>query len=338
MPTPHTLPSQAVAALTRLRETARSRSADAPEAKAELAHYVNALVGAGWPMSAVAAPLGVTRQEIHRINKQSSTLPRPARLPKVPALPEPAPEPSAKELRAPQTLTPAEAKRLRELAPLASKVRGVTAEDDPKREASEKFSKLLAEAWIRGVPRTELQKVTGQSPAAMRARLARHGYINRGASERPYKGRQAEFARKRDTCKYGHEFTPENTYEYTRPDGRVVRSCRACHVRRQRESVAARTATSTTCRNGHPLTDENTSEYTRRDGTVVRLCRVCVEQRGAESAAQQRQEVCKRGHEMTPENTYEYHRKDGKVIRTCRRCKTLRQREYEQRHGITSHR
>lgn len=36
-------------------------------------------------------------------------------------------------------------------------------------------------------------------------------------------------------CKHGHEFTPENTYNGTRANGRPFRDCRACVLRRSRE-------------------------------------------------------------------------------------------------------
>lgn len=39
-------------------------------------------------------------------------------------------------------------------------------------------------------------------------------------------------------CKYGHEFTPENTYYFTRPDGRVMRQCKKCVAERNRKRYA----------------------------------------------------------------------------------------------------
>ncbi|OIV39137.1 hypothetical protein BIV57_02055 [Mangrovactinospora gilvigrisea] len=292
-----------------MREGARRGGPASAASRAALAHYIQALADAGWAKSAMAEPLGVTRQEVHRLSRQAEALPRPATLPAVPALPA-KPTTSARTARRESPkITASEAKRLRELAPLATKVRGVTAEHDPARTASVEYSVLLAELWKRGVSRQELARITGQAPATIRARLARHGHINRGASERPYKGKQAEFAKRREYCKFGHEFTPENTYEYRRPDGRVARTCRACHARRQREHAHSVRAT--------------TGRRTPRPA--------------GRTAQPARQTVCKRGHRMTPENTYEYTQKSGKIARTCRQCKVLRQRAYEQRHGITSH-
>lgn len=36
-------------------------------------------------------------------------------------------------------------------------------------------------------------------------------------------------------CIYGHEYTPENTYVYTREDGTEEHQCRECNRRRQRD-------------------------------------------------------------------------------------------------------
>ncbi|WP_139275541.1 hypothetical protein [Mangrovactinospora gilvigrisea] len=332
------MPDQVGQELLRLRAAAREKGPDANEAKSMLSHYILALVEAGWAKSAIATPMEVTRQEVHRLSLQAAKLPAPRSLPEVPPLP--AKEPAAsKKLRDTPQISPSEAKRLRELAPLATKVRGVTPEDDPSRAAAVEYGQLLADLWKRGVSRKELQRITGQAPATIRARLARHGHINRGATEQPYKGKQAEFAKKREYCKAGHEFTPENTYEYHRPDGRIARSCRTCHARRQREMVESRKElTGAVCPKGHPLTDDNTVAYNRKDGTEVKLCRICLEARQEHSSSAQRKDTCKRGHAFTPENTYEHQRPDGKVVRTCRKCKMIRQREYEERHGITSHR
>lgn len=64
-------------------------------------------------------------------------------------------------------------------------------------------------------------------------------------------------------CKYGHEFSEQNT---RRVNGRRV--CVQCANRRRRESAKRRR---THCKNGHLLTDESTRVYA--DGR--RFCREC---------------------------------------------------------------
>jgi hypothetical protein len=39
-------------------------------------------------------------------------------------------------------------------------------------------------------------------------------------------------------CKNGHEYTPENIWNYTCPDGRVTRFCIACRVGRSQDANA----------------------------------------------------------------------------------------------------
>lgn len=69
-------------------------------------------------------------------------------------------------------------------------------------------------------------------------------------------------------CKHGHEFTPENTRRYTRPNGRTARVCRKCHTS-GRERVLA-----THCGAGHEFTPDNT--YIPPSGRYrTRQCRQC---------------------------------------------------------------
>jgi hypothetical protein len=78
----------------------------------------------------------------------------------------------------------------------------------------------------------------------------------------------------RTHCKWGHEYTPENTYV----DPHGGRFCRSCRRRRYQETIKRRmdegriaAARSDTCGHGHPWTSENT--YIDRQGD--RHCRAC---------------------------------------------------------------
>ena len=63
--------------------------------------------------------------------------------------------------------------------------------------------------------------------------VPKHGYDKTGQS----RSRAGVFNGCKTHCKYGHEFTPENTYYYTSPKG-TARRCAACHRRRAAERKA----------------------------------------------------------------------------------------------------
>lgn len=86
-------------------------------------------------------------------------------------------------------------------------------------------------------------------------------------------------------CKWGHEFTEENTYR----DSTNRRICKACQ--RERQAVyrsqygegpgqGSFNATKTHCAKGHPYDEENTRfEYTK-NGNLRRACRACSKENG----------------------------------------------------------
>lgn len=87
------------------------------------------------------------------------------------------------------TLTEAEIKKLKELAPMARTTSGSTPMDSPVRKATRDFSKLIIKFHSRGVIWRELADVTGLSEAGVRSRAARHGYHNGPPpSIPPYRG------------------------------------------------------------------------------------------------------------------------------------------------------
>lgn len=132
--------------------------------------------------------------------------------------------------------------RLRLLGPLAVANRGSIPLTDPRRIGAVEFTWLLAEARRRGVPTRELTAATGMRWPTLDQRLRRHAMT---ATVPPsiavYQGRQVQLP-KRDACKLGHPFTPENTYLFTDSGGGNHRSCRRCRADREARRRAARKA------------------------------------------------------------------------------------------------
>jgi hypothetical protein len=124
----------------------------------------------------------------------------------------------------------------------------------------------------------------------------------------------------RTHCRYGHEYTVENTYIGTH-GYRQCRECRRGYARRVAPSPLDRTQ----CRRGHARTPENGHV----DKTGRWVCRVCKRDaareakraKGAKPWSVRRAETthCPHGHEYTEQNTYWYVR-DGSRYRYCRTC------------------
>lgn len=101
---------------------------------------------------------------------------------------------------------------------------------------------------------------------------------------------------KKELCKRGHKFTPENT-RWERNG--TVRRCLLC----ERDRIKRRTAAEREYRKLNPLPPK--PEVTH----------------------------CKRGHEFTPENTYKYKNKPGKE---CKICRDERMRRWVEKHHPTN--
>jgi len=76
-------------------------------------------------------------------------------------------------------------------------------------------------------------------------------------------------------CKYGHEYTYDNTYYYEK-DGRKLRQCRICIKDRWNKSyIPSRNRGEdgrvTSCKNGHPYTDDN--KLINKYG--IKVCKAC---------------------------------------------------------------
>ena len=93
-----------------------------------------------------------------------------------------------------------------------------------------------------------LAAFVGPRPAGMEALHADDNPINNHATNLRWGTRLTNAADRRrnggyalgDTCKQGHQFTPENTnYTPSRPTTRVCRTCRRNATRKYRERIAA---------------------------------------------------------------------------------------------------
>lgn len=130
--------------------------------------YMIALRDAQWTLQSISEAAGVTRERVRQIvergaHADTSTLP----------IPEP-PQRTKREPRVYVEPDPIKLARLKELQPLAVKVR---ANSPQYRAEAEEYSALVAEVHLTdGVPLYRLAKRLGVSNSALRFRLARYGY------------------------------------------------------------------------------------------------------------------------------------------------------------------
>lgn len=168
-----TLPPEVVAQMTELHEVeARLPPRQNAEARDCLDRYMAALKGAGWTLEAIGRGLNMTRerarQRIARASSPTTTHPVPA----APARPR-KPKPALKFCDP----DPAAVAELLALKSDAMSVRGWTPLDCPTRDASRRYSELLAEQIIAGTTAPRLAKALGVSTCGITFRIARHGYI-----------------------------------------------------------------------------------------------------------------------------------------------------------------
>lgn len=236
----HRLPDWTAARLVEMREeeAAGPLRGDNP-ARDRLDSYIVSLRQAGWNLAAIGEPMGMTRERVRQ--RQARAL-GPLRGACVPAPPLPAskqPKPKKVYPQIPQAVL----SEMRRLRPLAESVRGWTPADAPERASSVRYAEMMAEQYLAGVSIYMIAKQLGVTHLAVRARLARHGYMNavKGLPQPDY---GSPFFRQgpRSRCKRDHSLDdPENVRLINGdPKRRVCRECE--RIRKQRYAEAHREA------------------------------------------------------------------------------------------------
>jgi hypothetical protein len=141
---------------------------------------VQSLREQGWTLNAIGSPLEARRSTVRSWEHHPDTAPSDAAAPPIPPLPSPpnlrpAPPLSSSvptTIRALRPDVPApDQDRIRQLAPLARKVRGGTPPNSPFRDAKAQLDALLLQYHARGVSVQRLADLAGVSYRAMKVRL-----------------------------------------------------------------------------------------------------------------------------------------------------------------------
>lgn len=197
--------------------------------------YIRELHRKGWSHASIAVPLGMTREAVRLRELRPAASAAHLSTPSVPVV--------AKPVRPPKpSVSAAQRIRLRELHALARQVNGSTAADDPRRDASIELSELIAEIHLTdGVLLGRIAEALGVTYLAVKARLARHGYISGPPSmaHAAYKGQPTDFVGSRRTeCHRGHRLEGDNV-RFVNGDAstRVCRTCERIRVARYQQKI-----------------------------------------------------------------------------------------------------
>lgn len=127
---------------------------------------VYALFEAGWPLSAIGVAVGHSRSTVHG---WISEIPKPENMPTVP---EPAPKFKYVPKKLPSTpILPSDHYRLRELAVVARRFRGVMAPTHPAAIANREYAELIHHLHLRGTSVRDIAEAANASERAIRRRL-----------------------------------------------------------------------------------------------------------------------------------------------------------------------
>lgn len=149
-----------------------------------LPSVVVALRAGGWTLESIAEPLGMSRENIRLIARDSDVLSALEEARRAGfTVPEPPIMPVRAKIVKPDPL-PENLERLKELQPYALQVRA----NSPRfREEGEEYTRLVnVEHTERGVSLYRLAQELGRTPCALRSRLVRYGYKTTESSAKVY--------------------------------------------------------------------------------------------------------------------------------------------------------
>ena len=147
--------------------------------------YAKLLVNAGWTYSAVAKPLGISRQavEYYVKEKHSRSCYKPEMLEQVKNLPiPPLPTKPITKVKFAQVDEDTE-RKLKELHDIAKQIRGNTSK---YREEAEELAKLVWEQMEQGISMYSIAKTLGITTSALAFRLVRYGYKTTNGKSKTY--------------------------------------------------------------------------------------------------------------------------------------------------------
>lgn len=165
------VPDWMAAKLVELLEAEKAAGRNSPE-RDLLNCYLAALRAAGWRLEPLGLPMHMTRERVRQRVAMAPSAKTSFCVTTPPSTRKPKPVKPARPVIPTAVLF-----ELKRLQADARKVNGPTPLDSPLRVASERYSEMLAEQYLTGVSIYRISQQLGVTPLAIKARLARHGYL-----------------------------------------------------------------------------------------------------------------------------------------------------------------
>lgn len=145
----------------------------------QLYGYLVCLRDKGWSLSAIATPLGLSRERVRQVTENVRANSLQYEVPELPTKP-------VKERVEKVVIEPSSevVSRLLELQPMAQSVRG---KSQKYRAQGEEYTRLIASEIQRGVITSHLADKLGVTHSALNFRLVRYGYAETSSSAKCYR-------------------------------------------------------------------------------------------------------------------------------------------------------